>query len=349
MGLSKSGGDRVMVELSNRLSALGHDVTILVSKPGVCRTFPLDARIHLQVADRSRNVAAQLLWLARSVPPNAEIVIANYYPTAFSVALARIWRRFAAFYLIQGYESRFFRFEGPSLRKWVRKHSASLSYFLPLRHIYVSRWLCDQVGRREARPVVISNGVDEKSFNPDNRPAGANRTVMFFGHTQRNKGSALVAEAINRVAQKMPVEALVVTQDKNYQPGLECPTHIVSPADDQALADCYRRAGVFVFASWEEGFGLPPLEAMACGTPVVCSRCGGVEDYTVDRSNCLKVEAGDVAAIEAAITALFRAPELGSSLAKNGLITARSLTWDKAAAGYAATFQATVPEREKAS
>jgi glycosyltransferase involved in cell wall biosynthesis len=109
--------------------------------------------------------------------------------------------------------------------------------------------------------------------------------------------------------------------------------------NDRELADCYRRAGVFIFASLEEGFGLPPLEAMACGTAVVCSKCGGVEDYAVDGFNCLKVEAGDAASIDAAIAALLEEPELKSKLVENGLTSARSLSWEKAVDSYVTMFQ----------
>jgi glycosyltransferase involved in cell wall biosynthesis len=198
---------------------------------------------------------------------------------------------------------------------------------------------------------VISNGVDSSIFSPAGRreDEGGNRTIMFIGHPHRNKGSGLVVEAINRLASRMRVEALVVTQNKAYRPELGCRTIIVHPVDDHELADCYRRARVFVFASLEEGFGLPPLEAMACGTAVVCSKCGGVEDYAVDGVNCLKVAAGNAAAIEAAIAVLLDEPELESKLVENGLTTARSLSWDKTVESYSGTFRAVACSKKKRS
>ena len=60
------------------------------------------------------------------------------------------------------------------------------------------------------------------------------------------------------------------------------------PSDDE-LAELYSSADIFAFPSHIEGFGLPPLEAMACNTPVVTTDCLGVRDYVDNGKNAIMV------------------------------------------------------------
>lgn len=95
------------------------------------------------------------------------------------------------------------------------------------------------------------------------------------------------------------------------------------------LGDRYRQADVFLFPSrWEEPFGLTPLEAMACGTPVVGTCLGGSAEFLADGVNCLCVPREDPPAMAAAVARLADDPELRRRLAANGRRTAAELTTD---------------------
>jgi glycogen(starch) synthase len=99
------------------------------------------------------------------------------------------------------------------------------------------------------------------------------------------------------------------------------------------LARRYREADALAFCSlWEEPFGLVPVEAMACATPVVATRRGGSAEVLVDGVNCLEVPPGDPAALAAALRRLAADPGLRSRLVAGGLETARELTVDRLAA-----------------
>jgi glycosyltransferase involved in cell wall biosynthesis len=91
------------------------------------------------------------------------------------------------------------------------------------------------------------------------------------------------------------------------------------------LKALYQQASVFVFPSVAEGFGLPILEAMACGTPVVCSAVPAAAELAPDAA--MVVPSGDPAQFAAELLRLENTPELCLELAARGRRIADSLTW----------------------
>ena len=98
---------------------------------------------------------------------------------------------------------------------------------------------------------------------------------------------------------------------------------------DEDLAAAYREASLFVSASLYEGFGFPPLEAMACGCPVVSLAHGAVPE--VVSGAALTVEEKDPVVFAAAIDRALGDGELRARLVEGGLARARELSWPRAA------------------
>ena len=96
---------------------------------------------------------------------------------------------------------------------------------------------------------------------------------------------------------------------------------------DKTLACLYRLAGVFVFPSLYEGFGLPPLEAMASGTPVITSNVSSLPEVVGDAA--LLIDPYDPDAIYQAMRRVLTEPELAASLRARGLARVRQFSWER--------------------
>jgi glycosyltransferase involved in cell wall biosynthesis len=98
---------------------------------------------------------------------------------------------------------------------------------------------------------------------------------------------------------------------------------------DETLAVVYRLAAVFVFPSLYEGFGLPPLEAMACGTPVVTSNVSSLPEVVGDAA--LLVDPYSAEAIADAMRRVLTDTSLRSDLRARGLARAGEFSWEQSA------------------
>ena len=108
----------------------------------------------------------------------------------------------------------------------------------------------------------------------------------------------------------------------------EC-LHLLPNVDDGDLPLLYNGATVFAFPSLHEGFGLPPLEAMCCGVPVVCTNAGALPEVTADAA--LRVAPGDVGELANALLDVMHDDKLRQRLIDNGFRRARAFSWENCA------------------
>ncbi len=172
-----------------------------------------------------------------------------------------------------------------------------------------------------ARIRVVPNAADA-AFTADGRSAEGDY-VLAVGTLEPRKNLARTIEA----AQRLGVELRVA--GAHGWGGVEARGRGVrweGEVGDEELARLYRGARCVVYASLYEGFGIPVLEAMACGAPVVTSRGGATEE--VAGGAAVLVDPEDVASIAAGIEeAVSRRDELRAA----GLRRARDYSWDESA------------------
>ncbi len=177
--------------------------------------------------------------------------------------------------------------------------------------------LTDVLGVPTERIRVVPNGVDPV-FRPEG-PVAEGDYVLAVGTLEPRKNLAGAVEA----ARLAGVELRVV--GARGWGGVDVPGW-VGRIDDEELAALMRGARCLVFPSLYEGFGLPVLEAMACGTPVVTARGGATEE--VAGGAAVLVDARDPAAVAAGIEEASRRRD---ELALAGHERARGFTWEHAA------------------
>jgi glycosyltransferase involved in cell wall biosynthesis len=164
---------------------------------------------------------------------------------------------------------------------------------------------------------VVPNGVDAV-FTHDG-PSAPGSYVLAVGtlEPRKNLGAAVAAARIADVELR--------TVGAVGWGGVDVPGW-VGRSSDETLAALYRGARCLVYPSLYEGFGIPVLEAMACGTPVVTSRGGATEE--VAGGAAVLVDASDPEAIAAGIA---EAETRRAELVALGLERARGFTWHHAA------------------
>lgn len=101
------------------------------------------------------------------------------------------------------------------------------------------------------------------------------------------------------------------------------------PGDDTLLAQCYQGASCFVYPSLYEGFGIPPLEAMANGCPVVCSDTSSIPEVVADAGEYFDPQ--DTEAVAHAIERVALSRERTRELIEKGFVRARAFSWDQCA------------------
>jgi len=336
-GVGLTGGTRVILEIANGLVERGHEVSITtLGNPSDIKWFPLKARIKfipLSFWERAIRKGIKEIFQIYSYPereiaqltraiPECDINVATFCLTAFSVFRSE---RGAPFYHMQHYEPLFF--DDPYLKRLAEE-----SYYLPLNKIANSSWLKKKLEEVHCiyNATSIFPAIDHKVFYPRPRKmASEKKRIISLVKATPWKGFSDVVETMRIVLkERSDVELFCFGTSfprNNYS---DIPIRIFHGLYDENLAQLYCESDVFLSASWYESFPLPPLEAMACGIPVVTTGYG-TEDYCHGGFNCLVVSARKPREMANAILEILENSDLSDKLRGNGLKTAANFSWSR--------------------
>ncbi|HET7059368.1 MAG TPA: glycosyltransferase family 1 protein [Nitrospiraceae bacterium] len=209
--------------------------------------------------------------------------------------------------------------------------------------------IVDLYGLPREKIAVIYNGVSQ-DFRPTSDPVGltqlqrrlsipTERFILFAGGADPRKNHQTLLKAYARCAALFPSHSLIMVGDVTHRFGdiretartfdvedrIICP----GPLSLEALRLLYAHADVFVFPSLYEGFGMPVLEAMACGTPVITSRTTSLPEVAGDAAVLVNPE--DAEELADAIMRVLDDDALQSRLRSKGLERVKQFTWQRAA------------------
>ncbi|WP_194813505.1 glycosyltransferase [Nocardia sp. XZ_19_385] len=218
-----------------------------------------------------------------------------------------------------------------------------------------------RMGVPRFRISVVPGGVDLATFTPDGGAAGRRQPhrLLAVGRLVRRKGFDLAV----RTLAELPDTELVIaggavgdgldedTETRRLRRlaadyGVAERLRMLGPVSHATMPRLYRSADVALCTSWYEPFGLVPLEAMACGTPVVATAVGGMLDTVVDGVTGRLVAPPEPATIARAVRALLDDPVRRESWGAAGIQRVRErYSWDRIAAETVTTYERATPIR----
>jgi len=212
------------------------------------------------------------------------------------------------------------------------------------------RALLERYDLPEEKVVAIPDAVDHERFRPLTGPDGQAHLenvkrryglerpfLLHVGRIEPRKNLVRLIRAFCRVRRKLDsgLELILVGKKDFRFEAIEeemqktSNVRLLGPVPDEDLPALYHLAKVFAFPSLVEGFGMPILESMACGTPVVASRSGALPEVGGDAVAWVDPE--DEGSIAAAISELLTDSARAARLRQAGLERANEFSWESAA------------------
>jgi glycosyltransferase involved in cell wall biosynthesis len=246
------------------------------------------------------------------------------------------------------------------------KHAALLNLLVPLAISQAERVLtCSEHTRRE---MVAFYGTDPGKIvvtpyaaDPIYRPMPAEQArlavrerfglrlpyILSVGVLQPRKNLPRLVQAYARIAKEVPQHLVLVGKEgwafealrrRVAQSGVSSRIHFTGYVADADLPPLYAAADLFVYPSLYEGFGLPPLEAMACGTPVVTSNTSSLPEVVGDAA--MTVDPLDIERLGMAMAEVLLSAERRDQLIEAGFQQATRFSWERTARETIAAYEA---------
>jgi glycosyltransferase involved in cell wall biosynthesis len=238
--------------------------------------------------------------------------------------------------------------------KYILKHVLHRTRWVIAPSHHTKELLVESYGINASKVHVIHNGVRDSSRDDSQdsstRPDG--EFILFSGRMVPMKNLAGVLDAFNLIKDKIPHRVVITGYDRKHSSSeastavpsnrasgrdrVEFKGHVSSGAMEQLMNE----ASLLVFPSFYEGFGLPPLEGMAHGCPVVVSNVSSLPEVCGDAAEY--VDPKDIHSIADGMYKVLTEGSLRRSLIKKGLERAKGFSWEKSAKEHLEIFDGAI-------
>lgn len=329
------GGVRAILTYADRLAVREHQVTVVVpAKEGLTAWW---RNSRGRGPGWIRRFRPKVQWVARWSPadfPSGDILVATAWQSARPVKAAPPSCG-DKFYFIQHYES---------LYHGTPAH-VDETYRYPLGKIVISTWLRNIMREKfEGDAHVLVTPVDRTLFSClRTEPEDDRIQVLMLHHEYAWKGVEDGLEAVQRVKARHSNVRLVGFGVKQPRRSLPYDEFYENLPQDR-LAWLYSRCQIYLCPSWDEGLGMPSMEAMACGAAVVTYDNGGCRDYALDGQTALIAPRRDLDALADKLERLVADPALRAKIGSEGqAFICREFDWDSAVDRMEALFSHLIP------
>lgn len=240
--------------------------------------------------------------------------------------------------------------------KTILKQSLKKSDFIVVVSRYVKKQLCSLFNVDPQKIVVNYNSLDENFLNVDESQMYSvlekykinSDYILYVGNLMPHKNIPTLIKAYAELSDNIKDKYKLVVggaKSKTYNQlaklagKMDLLDNIIFTGfiDDSDLAYLYRKASLFVFPSFREGFGYPPLEAMASGVPVVASDRTSLPEVIADAG--ILVSPDDISGFTKAMERVLTDKELSQKLIEQGKKRAKEFSTEKMAKGLVAVFE----------
>ncbi len=332
-----TGGFKVVYEYANRL-AKHHEVTVvhpdLLLNGVPWREYPVrlggwmlrQAKVSYGPGEWfSIDPRVRMLTVPTLHPryiPNSDIVVATAWTTAEWVANYPESKG-RKVYFVQDYEHLM------TASDTVRKRMMA-TYHGPFTVIVISPVLQELLSINHVESTMIPNALDDKIYHLDNPIAGEDRdTIGFPYRLESYKGTPDVVAALSGLIEPYNLLGKVWTFGSAPHPNLPPWIDYHRHPSDCELSALYNHTKIFVVGSHFEGWGLPGMEAMACGAALVSTSNGGAAAYATHDVNALISPVRHPSFLEQHVSHLLNDDELRQRLANKGIETIAGYNWNQ--------------------
>lgn len=256
--------------------------------------------------------------------------------------------------------TKFFVWRSKLLFRW----SAKVADFVMTVSRYSQDQLIARYGIARERVGLLLNAVDSQVFHPlgseadesvmQKRQLPKGRYILSVGRIEPRKDHATLLRAYALQGSRPPPLVIVGQRDFGYEAFDKalralpegCDVRVLSDVDDAELPILMRHAQLFVYSSLAEGFGMPPLEAMACGVPVITTNTTALPEVVGEAG--LTFKAGDHIDLAEKIGLVLTDQALAARMRQKSIVRSGDFTWQNAADSFIGSLKtfARPPRRE---
>lgn len=341
-----AGGTKIILEYADFLQRRGHDVICLFPRPkplGLKSRLSRFKKVFRGVSQPALSPRSSHTWNKQITAiqgsakgfldlrdfPDADIVIATWWETAEWINVLPSSKGLKT-YFVQDHE----------IFPYQPTDRVMATYRMSSRKIVVSKWLKEVLSvMYGATSTVVSNGIDLDRFVPPPTPSRGVEVGFVWSSTPR-KNCTMAIKALKSAKNSLPNLHATVFGNEPCPRALETLDWVEyhERPFQELIPEIYGKCALWLFPSLSEGFGLPILEALACGTPVIATSAGAAPDLINEKNGklimCDSLEMSD------AIVDFFQiSPDVRATMSIAARETAGRWDWNDSAAQFETTIK----------